>query len=235
MTYVNLLPEDYLARQAQKRANLLCSIMFCLVIAGVLAAMLVSEQSYRRTREVNERVNDSYRQAGKLIQQLQELDATKQRMVKKASMTAKLLERVPRSYLLATVTNALPRGGSLLSFKLTTKRVVTTVVRKQKTRYDEAAAKKQAQAAPKLEIKLVVKGLAATDVEVAKFIAQMARCPLLDTVDLVYSEEKGVKDALVREFEVEMVLKPDADVREVTEVAVGGGATRSPGAEGGAR
>ena len=68
-----------------------------------------------------------------------------------------------------------------------------------------------------MEVRLVVTGLAATDVEVAKFIAQMAKCPLMESVDLVYSEEKKISGSMVRTFQVEMQLKGDADVRAAAE------------------
>ncbi len=214
MSYINLLPEDYLARQAQKRANLLCAVLFGLVMAGVLTATLVSARSQKRTCQVSERVNEAYADANKLIRQLQELEGVRQRLVKKADMTAELLERVPRSYLLATVTNALPAGGSLTCFKLSSKRDNTTVIRKaSSTRYDAAAARKKVQTSTRMDVALTVTGLAGTDVEVARFIAQMARCPLMETVDLVYSEEKKVQDVMVREFQVVMRLKGEADVR----------------------
>ena len=232
MSYVNLLPEDYVTRQKQKRSNLLCSILFCNVMAAVLGAAVLSERTRIRTQEVNDRVSESYRQASNLIQELQSLEATKAKMVKKANLTADLLERVPRSYLLATVTNALPPGGSLLEFDLQTRRTITAVVTSERTRYGQAVGKARADSTGHLEVHLTVTGLAATDVEVAKFIAQMARCQLMQSVDLVYSEEKKVKKTIVREFQVDMQLKPDADVREAAEKV---DLAAAPDGKGGAR
>jgi len=234
MSYVNLLPDDYLTRRAQRRANLLCAGLFGLVMVGVVAATVVSEQTYGRTREVNERVDRAYAEAGRLIEQLQELEGTKQRMLRKARLTTRLLERVPRSYLLAVVTNALPRGASLAQFELESKRHETTVVSKKKTRYAKAAARKQAETTSRRDVTLTITGRAGTDVEVARFIASVARCPLMESVDLVYSEEKEVADVPVREFQVVLRLRREAEVplvREGREVAAGGPATS--GARGG--
>jgi len=217
MSLVNLLPEDYVARQAQKRANVFCTVLFAVVMAGVVAAAVVSERQYRNTRLVSERVNQAYAEAADLIKQLRQLENTRQKLLAKAKLTAGLLERVPRSYLLATVTNALPEGASLTRFELRTRRQVT--VRRApaaKTRYQAAAAKRAAKAKVKatggMSVQLTVVGLAATDVQVARFIAAMARCPLMETVDLVYSQQKKRGNAIVREFRVDLQLKPDADV-----------------------
>jgi len=215
MSYVNLLPEDYMARERQKRVNLLYSVLFLVVMGGVLAAAAASEQTHKWTRQVNERVKQAYAEAGDLIKQVQELESTKQRMLKKANTTARLLERVPRSYLLAAVTNALPPGGSLKDFELSTKLHQTTVISKgTKTRYKAAVAKK-IQTSAGMDVVLTVTGLAGTDVEVARFITEMARCPLMDDVDLVYSEQKKVNKIAMREFQVVMHLKRNADVQDV--------------------
>ena len=222
MSFVNLLPDDYVARQAQKRTNLLCSALFGVVVAGLLTAAVVSERSYRHTREVSARVRQAYEDAGKLITQLQELEARRQRMLDKANRTAALLERVPRSYLLAAVTEALPEGSSLTRFKLEATQQIT-ISGADKTRYEALKAKRRraVRKSVDLDVQIGVTGLAATDVQVARFIAAMARCPLVALVELVYSQEKKIESRIVREFKVILVLKPDADVRE----AGGGGAS----------
>lgn len=215
MSFVNLLPDDYLARQAQRRTNLLCLILFAAVMVGVLLAAFVSDRRLQETRQVHEQVNDSYAEAAKLIQQMQELEAVKQQMFKKAKLTAGLLERVPRSYLLAMVTNALPPGGSLKKLDLTTKRHGSIVVsRETKTRYGKTAAKRRAEGKrpSSMNVSIAVIGLAATHGEVAEFYASVARCPLVNRVDLVYSQEKEFQKVLVREFKMVLHLKANADV-----------------------
>lgn len=217
MSFVNLLPKDYVARQAQRRTTLLCLILFAAVMTGVLGAAFVSDRGLQETRQVYERVNNSYVEAAKLIQQMQQLEAVKLQMFKKATLTAGLLERVPRSYLLAMVTNALPPGASLKQLELCTKRREPIVISKEtKSRYARTAAKRMAESklAARMGVSIVVTGLAATDKEVAGFIASVARSPLVEPggVDLVYTEEKEFQKVLVREFKVELRLKVDADV-----------------------
>lgn len=223
MSFVNLLPEDYIARQTQKRANLMCSVLFAAVMTGVLTAAVVSDQKHKRTLEVSGRVNQSYNDAGRLIEQMQKLDVTKHEMLKKAKLTADLLERVPRSYLLAVVANALPKGASLLEFKLATKRSKKlSSSGKSKSRYKTASAKRKGKSASKapenLEVMITITGLAGTDLEVAQFITAMSHCSLMESVDLIYSQEEEIDEIVAREFQVILRLKSDADV-------VGGAAT----------
>jgi Tfp pilus assembly protein PilN len=202
-----------------------CVVLFVLVMGGVLCAAAVSEQNYRHTRQVADRVNRSYADAAKMLDQLHELESTRAKLVEKAKQSGTLLERVPRSYLLATVTNALPGDCSLT--KLEIKAVQTTVAAaaKAKSKYEaeKAALAVGAVTQSSREVVLTVTGMAGTDGEVAGFIAAMQRCPLIATADLVYSQEKKVESGdtktteapvLAREFQVLMHLRADVDLRQ---------------------
>jgi len=226
MSTVNLLPKDHVQRQATRRANVLCVILFTIEMAGVVAAALVSEQSSQHTIEVRDRVNASYSSAAKLIAQMRELEGQKRTMYRKAQVTAALVERVPRSTLLAVITNALPEGASLTKFLLTTKhnaaRATTDADRARRkkrrkvrgTKFD-AAQKAENIEPPKPVVEMEVTGLAATDLQVAKFMAELIRNKLVMGVDLVVSQEKKVDKVSVREFTVKMKLRSGVDAIEV--------------------
>ena len=221
MSTVNLLPQDYLVRRSQQRANVLCLILFAVVMVGVVCAAVVSEQKAARARRDREQVYVEYRQASQLIARMQELEHKKTDVVSKAQMASELLERVPRSYLLATVTNALPASGSLTEVKLlTTQPKVAKAAAKQKSKFRarravRAAAAKKAETPtkrPPPQVSVEVTGLAQTDVHVAQFISRMHNCPLMRSVELAYSEEDEVGEAVVRKFLVTMELNPSATV-----------------------
>lgn len=224
MPLIDLLPQEYIVRRRHRRANLQCVVLFALVMGGVLCAAAVSEQNYRNTRQVADRVNNSYADAAKMLDQLHDLELTRCKLVDKAKQSGTLLERVPRSYLLATVTNALPGECSLTKFEVKSVQTTVAAAAKAKTKYEAEKAAVIAGAVTQntREVVLTVTGLAGTDCEVAEFIATMARCPLIATADLVYSQEKKVEagdqktpdPVLVREFQVLMHLRTDADLRQ---------------------
>ena len=129
-----------------------------------------------------------------------------------------LLEKVPRSYVLALVTNALPPHSSLTSLELRVQRVSyknRVAGRGAKRAASAKAFRKTTPDAPATIIEATITGLAATDVEVAKIIANLSGNLLTDSVDLVYSQEQMVDALPVRQFQVKLTLKPDADVLEV--------------------
>lgn len=220
MSTINLLPNDYLANRARRRANGLCLVMFLVVMGGVLGAALVSEQSSRRTREVRDRINTSYTEAAKQIAELYQLDHQKKTMLRKAELTGSLVERVPRSTLLGILTNALPKDASLTRVTLGTRRVVSLVKAdpakgaKPVSKFEAAAARQTPQVSS-TTVEMEMAGLAGTDVDVARFIAALSRCPLMTSVDLVYSQEKVVQKTTLREFRVKVELKANGDAIDV--------------------
>ena len=84
----------------------------------------------------------------------------------------------------------------------------------------QAVAARRFPAAVVTQLNMEVTGLAGTDVDVAKFIANMAVNPLVESADLVYSEERLMEDDIpVRGFQLNIRLKPGADVMEAREAA----------------
>lgn len=232
MSTINLLPEDFIHRAFKRRMNFVFAVLFAITLGAVSAAALVSEQSSRHTKEVSENVESAYANAAMQLQQLQQLQERKANMIGKAEAISSLLERVPRSHLLAVITNSLPECTSLVRVDMDTKRGVAPVSDPRTvSRIDGAGA------APKPVPTLVavdLTGLAATDVEVARMIARLARNPLVASVDLVFSQEKSItqfvpsKDpkeppkelgkVTMREFQIHLELKPEADaILDMTE------------------
>ena len=215
MSTINLLPVDYIQRRWQRRPNMICMILFTIVMGSVGGAALVAERSSRNTREVCERINAAYADAAKLIDKVHRLETQKREMLQKAKLSAGLMERLPRSYVLAMLTNALPEGASLVSLDLDVKasRPAGDAPKARKTKHSAVAKARKGQPAsvPDVAVEVTVKGRASTDVQVARFIASLAKHPLMEMVDLSYSKESSGKANTQRDFELRLRLKPNAD------------------------
>lgn len=220
MSIINLLPDDYVQRRLRRRTNVICLGLFALVMVGVLGAAAASELSVRHSRAVLERVNTDYLDAARLIEQFQSLQSQEAALCKRAELTASLIERVPRSTLLAIVTQALPEHSSVMKLDLQVKQVVT---RASTARTRATAGEKKPPPVAGVMV-LEVTGLAGTDVEVARFIATLARNPMIESVDLVYSQEKEFDKKAVREFQITALVKDDADAIELAKPAQTAGA-----------
>src|SRR4051812_41874015 len=115
---LSFLPDDYLARKVQRRTNVICATLFLIVMGAITAAVMLSERATGALVQRHEEVDHQYAEAAKKLETVQQMQDKQRRMAHQAEVTASLLERVPRSYLLAEFTNSLPPGVSLIDLSM---------------------------------------------------------------------------------------------------------------------
>src|SRR3954471_7833693 len=118
---LSFLPDDYLERKAQRRTTIIFGVLFGLVLAGCLFATQVSKKKMRVVEQQLAAIDSEYAEAAKRIEQFQQLQTKQRQMARQAELTSSLLEKVPRSFILAEITNALPAGVSLVDFAMDSK------------------------------------------------------------------------------------------------------------------
>jgi len=216
MQVMNFLPRDFTERRGRRRATLLClglAGVSVLALAGVCALYVMHAFSVSSLRSV---VEQQYREAGRKIEQLKLLEARKAGLVRKVELSADLLERVPRSHILARLTNALPSDTSLQVLVMSTVEVEVPVLKPTTTKGDNAPAlkgrkSKRPEKIWRREIQFRVNGLAMTDVQVAEYIARLTADPLFDEVNLKFSEEFPCETGItMRRFELTFRLSLEA-------------------------
>jgi hypothetical protein len=221
MHVMNFLPADYTERRVRRRANLVCLI---LAGAGVLGLGIVSALAAKETLDVGSMrrvVEQQYREVGQQIEQLKKLEARKDGLVLKVKLSADLLERVPRSHVLARLTNALPPETSIQVLVMNTEEVEVPASEIQAsagnaqapeaTNSRSASKRKRAEKVYRREVRFRLDGLAKTDVEVAEYIARLTADPLFEEVNLRFSEEfPYAEGVLLRRFELTFRLSLDA-------------------------
>lgn len=233
---LSFLPDDYLERKQRRRTNAICATLFVVVVSSVFGAWMVTKRMLSTLELEYTAIDAQCTEAAKRIELVKEMKDKQRTMATQAELTASLLERVPRSHLLAEVTNAMPSGVSLLELDLSSKLRPrpapvappnTTV-----TAFDAAkAAKEQAANAvpePRLyDVTVKLHGVAANDVQVASFITKLSGSKLFKDVNLVFSEEHELEKQKVRKFSIDMSIHPDArvlnDGTKVAAVNEGGG------------
>lgn len=218
---INFLPEDYLQKKAQQRTNIICLLLFVVVISAVAAGWLLTE-SRRKTMEL-EKVDMEQKMAlaSDSLKKLDELEKQRKLMEEKAELSAMLTEAIPRSLLMATITNNLPQGVSLISYKLGSKEIKVAPAPVAKTAAKKATYSKKAATpvVPKIDVKkfqteVDFVGLAGSDLEVAKLISDLSKSHLMSNVSLKFSEEH-VKDAMLyKRFEISAIMGPEIRASE---------------------
>ena len=219
---LSFLPEDYLERKARRRANILCGALSVVVMGTIGTAFWLSERSMRGLDAEVAGVKARYAQEAGQIEAVKKMHAKQRQIVQHAELAAALVEKVPRSNVLAEFTNSLPAWASLLEVTLESRAKAPQAAAAPATAFDarvatatgaQAAAKK-APEAPKYDVYVKLAGVAETDVQVATFISKLTGSALLKDVNLVETNTFGKDKETRRRFMLEMMINPAAEVHD---------------------
>ncbi len=225
----SFIPQDVIDKRLERRTSAICLTLFFVVMIGVVGAFFMTNKQWTSVKDHQDAINTRYVQAAKDIEILKVLEEQRADMAQKASLTTALIERVPRSILLAEFINRMPEESTLLEFTLESKRVKQAAAKavpaagkkpRSLTRSPNAAdAKAEAEAAkpkpPKYETSLVIIGAASTHQKVSEYLKSLQQCELLGVVDMKYSESTIIDDQDLIKFRLEASLMPDADARRI--------------------
>jgi Tfp pilus assembly protein PilN len=227
----SFLPEDYITRRNELRANLITLSLFAVVLAGVVGGFVVTTRSYHVVKGERQRVEAAFKAESAKIEEIKKLEAQRAQMMEKAEITATLSERIPRWALLGEVVLRMPRDMKLETFHLKSKRVDPAVtatgaapaklaVKNLKgAKAEKGDAKKKGEEKPKVsppkyEYTLTLSGSAEHNSDIADFLTALRASPVLESIDMNYIRESKEKDRELRKFEFTGTLKqrPDSEV-----------------------
>ncbi|XVJ60995.1 MAG: PilN domain-containing protein [Tepidisphaera sp.] len=230
----SFLPEDYVARKAETRANFIAVFLFSIVMFLVVSAFFVTHRRWSTIRVEQVAINDEYAQEKLKIEQLETLDKERGRMLAKAEVTTALLEKIPRSVLMAELTAKVPTNVTVEELELTSKRIdpnkefrpadekpkpaVKTLAPKGKAGAAKAPAEPKPEVkpevkAPRFESGIKVSGLSSVYNDITDFAAILQASPLLEKVELVFIKETKIDERELHKFEIVAQLRANADAR----------------------
>jgi Tfp pilus assembly protein PilN len=230
----SFLPEDYVARKAETRANFIAVFLFSIVMFLVVSAFFVTHRRWTTIRVEQIAINDEYAQEKLKIEQLETLDKERGRMLAKAEVTTALLEKIPRSVLMAEMTAKIPSNVTIEEMELTSKRIdpnkefrladekpkaapVKTLAPKAKAGAPKVEPKapeaKPEVKAPRFESSVKISGLSSVYNDITDYAAILQASPLLEKVELVFIKEAKFQDRELHKFEIIAQLRTNADAR----------------------
>ncbi len=207
MSTINLLPDDYAKKQAQFRASVLCVVLFGIIMAGVWWASRVSDEKHQSLREDQLAVNEQYRRTEQVISTMHDLEQRKSLMEKRAKDTSDLMEKLPRSFLMAKASLCCPETIRLRKME---------IYLNEKTKKNRAGriirSKGDAQYYTEMVLTGFVKG--GTDRDLARYLEALESMEFVDRADLISSDVILRDQMVVREFEVKLFVKMGIDAIE---------------------
>lgn len=226
---LSFLPDDYLERKARRRANILCGVLAVVVLGVIVTAFQYQERITKAVDAKDVAVDQQYTDAARKIEKVNQMRAQQQQVVRRAELAASLVEKVPRSNVLAEFTNSLPPGLSLLNLAMESKErsgaapPAMTAFEQKRAALEGRAA--NAAVAPKTyDVYIKLEGISLTDVQVGDFMEKLKRSPLFRDVNLIFTEEfksaavaqsstsKTKGEETLRKFQIELMLNPNAEV-----------------------
>jgi Tfp pilus assembly protein PilN len=209
MANIDFVPDDYMQHRDSSRSNFLYLILFAAVMGAIGVTFSIIKIRQKAAEAELLLVNSKLGQAGKQVAQLEELKTKSKAMMKTMMMTSELLEPVPKSVILACLTNNLPGGVSLLKLNMVEKEVkAPSGGSAASSQYEAASAAAGSVVNEKvIETRLSIEGIAPSDIEVAIYISRLDGSILLDEVALVESKEHKIDKVKFREFKLSAILK----------------------------
>ena len=227
MVNINFVPDDYVQTTESKRTNLLYIVLLVVVMGALGGAFLTIRMRQSTLAAEEQTVGLKLQKAQQDIQQFEQLQQKRKTMMKTALTTAELLEAMPKSVLLAALTNNLPAGTSLLQLNIIQKENKTTPTSQPTTKYQQAQQGNAPQDASltlypekNIETQIDIEGIAPSDRQVATYIESLSASSLLTGVALVESKEYQAEGAVVRRFKLKAMLQKDiqltkADIEKI--------------------
>jgi len=211
MSNINFVPDDYIQSNESRRANLMCLVLFCVVMAGLAGSFVTIKIRQSACGAQEKLVNAKMAKMEESIKKFESLQLKRKAMMRTALTTAELLEPVPRSVLLASLTNSLPPGVSLIKLDMIQKEGPKSAADRSKNKYEAAPDKggdpeAKPSAEKGLETRMEIEGIAPSDLQVASYIEHLSNSVLLHNVALVESKEKKIDDAAFRQFKLTAML-----------------------------
>jgi hypothetical protein len=225
MPNINFVPDDYIQSNESRRTNLFCVVLLLITMIGLMGAFGIIKMRQKACASQEALVNGKMAQMQEAIKQFEQLQSRRKEMMKTALMTAELLEPVPRSIVLASLTNELPAGTSLMEVKFNQKepaaKASTSAYQAKKAASEDAKTSKDAQDAAKvpleqaMETQIDIGGIAPSDLQVAAYIERLSNASLFEGVALVESKEyKNSESTALREFKLKAQLRNSVRLTE---------------------
>lgn len=231
---LSFLPDDYLEQKYRWRANIICVALALVTFGGIGAAWWYQRGHHVRVQALFSDIDNRYFDAARKIEQVRKMHDQQREVVHHAELAASLVEKVPRSNILAELTNSLPSGVSLLDLVMTSApHLANTAAASSSFAQHRAAVLAQTNAdalglgakPAQFDVTLKITGIARDDIQVAQLLTRLGHSKLFEDVNLVVSDvyvdphQELAKTDPLRKWQIEMMLNPAAEVRQDVKTA----------------
>ncbi len=227
----SFLPHEYVKNKSQVRANFVALLLFTMVMAGVIGAFVVNHQRWRKVRAEAEIISTQFAEEAAKIDELKKLEAQRADLLDRAEVVTALIDRVPRSVLMAEIVRGLPSGLTLslvtmdgerakppapkVDPKQAAKGKTKSIAGKTVAKDEKPEEETKKVLPPKFKYTLTIEGISDENEKIADYVSALKTSPLFSEVELPLITPTIIEKVEYRKFRVTMVLREQADAREV--------------------
>ncbi len=229
----SFLPSGYVKNKSQMRANFFALLLFTMVMAGVIGAFVVNHQRWRKVHAEAEIISAQFAEEAAKIEQLKGLEAQRADLLDRAEVVTALIDRVPRSVLMAEIVRDLPEGIVLTLVGLDGERARPPAAAADpkakgkapatrslagKTAAPEAKPAPEKVLPPRFTHTVTIEGLSTENSKIADYLGTLKTSPLFGDVELALITGAVVDEVGYRRFKMTMKLREQANARQVAGV-----------------
>ena len=206
----SFLPEDYLDRRLARRSHAVFITLFAVVLVAAVGSFVVLLSQQRAARDAYDRVVRRIQVESEQLETIKKLESQREAMLRKAAVTATLMDPVQKSNVLAELINHMPLSVSLTDMELSTETLTHQVVARSalQSARQRSEAEAEQPAPPARQVSLKVIGLAPSDLDVSNFMVALQGHPLFEDIELLETRQQKIDDEEVREFQIKLALDP---------------------------
>jgi len=202
MNKIDFLPERIKARRARIRRLIRQGWLLGLCAAALTALAFVRQTGVAQARTELQLLNERTANVRLQLSKRSNLEKQLAQLMIKKRISERLGSRIDTLEVLAELERLLPESMALTTLTLEPVQVQVPV----KDARNRTSMAQPAEAVPVRErevnrVRLVLTGLAPTDVDVANFIGQFAACPLFEDVNMGYARTIVYRGRSAREFQ----------------------------------
>ena len=202
MREVEFLPEWYPKVRQRRRMVALQAWITLILLCGV-GLWIVTAQRNVHAREIElAGLRTDFDQSETELQRLEELLEIQRRLGQQDAIFLRIGRPVEATRLLTTLEQLMPRDMALLDLTVNTEEAP----RPAGTLAARAQQQRGRTESPQSSLRLRLRAVAPTDIDLAEFIRMVTARPFFHNVELVYSHERQQQGRLMREFEVTFTM-----------------------------
>ncbi len=211
MINVDFLPQTFVAEQLRRQRAWRQGALIAMVAAGMVGWFFLARVHLRERAVYARAVQEELNANRNRVTEMSKLQGQRVLLLHQVKVQRELAQPVNHTTVLATLGSLMPE--SLAMTGMTVKTLRPTPAAATTGPQPSPGTKKPAVSEPDL-IRLEVRGLSPSDVEVANFVGRLTEVELFSNVKMHYSRAATVRGYSVREFAVELEVALDRDYQE---------------------